>query len=68
MPPWPKEKEVPWAGKERDSGPDIVLALVDIGNSVMESNNYLASLADYIEQLEWSEEEDESDKEPKEWE
>jgi len=34
----------------------------------MELNNYLFSLADYIDQLEWSKESDESNEESKEWE
>jgi len=55
---------VPQAAKERNPRPDIVVALVNIRNSMVflaraitELNDYLTSLTDYIEQLEWSKEE-----------
>jgi len=48
VPPRLKERDAPRAAKERNSGPDIVMAVVSINNSVaalaravMESNDYL---------------------------
>jgi len=61
--------------QDRDSGPDIVTALVAINNSVAalaravdESNDYLWVISEYVERLEWDRmPEDSSDKESEEW-
>jgi len=58
-------------------GPDIVTALVNINNSVaalaravMESNDYLWVISEYMDRLEWDGvpyESDEGSEEPEEW-
>jgi len=55
-----KEKGAPQAAQEWDSGLDIVTALVAINNSVaalvraiMESNDYLWVISEYVDQLAW---------------
>jgi len=77
VPPRPKERDAPRAAKERNSGPDIVTALVNINNSVaalaravMESNDYLWVISEYVDRLEWDGvpyELDEGSEEPEEW-
>jgi len=74
VPPRPKERDAPWAAKERDPGPDIVTALVNINNSmvalaraVTESNDHLWVIAEYVDWLKWGVELDESDKGSEEW-
>ena len=73
-PPRPREKDALQAVKERDPEPDIVTALVSINNSVAalaravtESNQHLWAIAEYVDQLAWGGESDESDKGSKEW-
>jgi len=73
-PPRPKEKDAPQAAKERDPGPDIVTALVNINNSVAalvravtESNDYLWVISEYMDRLAWGGVEDESDEGSEEW-
>ena len=74
IPPRLKEKGAPRAVQERDSGPDIVMALVTINNSmaalaraVMESNNYLWVISEYVDWLTWGGVEDKLDEGSKEW-
>jgi len=75
IPPRLREKGAPWAAQDRDSGPDIVTALVAINNSVAalaravdELNNYLWVISEYMERLEWDRmPEDSSDEESEEW-
>jgi len=77
VPPRPKERDAPRAAKERNPGPDIVTALVNINNSVaalaravMESNDYLWVISEYVDRLEWDgvpDESDEGSEEPEEW-
>ena len=69
-----EEKAVQWAAKEEDPEPDIVTALVNINHSmaalvraVMESNDYLWTITEYVEWLVWGKESDESDEESVEW-
>ena len=75
IPPRPREKGAPRAAQDRDSGPDIVTALVAINNSVAalpravdELNDYLWVISEYVERLEWDRmPEDSSDEESEEW-
>ena len=74
IPSRPRERDAPQAAKERDPEPDIVTALVNINNSmaalaraVMESNEHLWVIADYVDRLEWGGESDESDEGSEEW-
>jgi len=75
IPPRLREKGAPPAAQDRDSGPDIVTALVAINNSVAalaravdKSNDYLWVISEYVERLEWDRmPEDSSDKESEEW-
>jgi len=75
IPPRPREKGAPRAAHDRNSGPDIVTALVAINNSVaalaravMESNDYLWVISEYVERLEWDRMlENSSDEESEEW-
>ena len=60
--------------KERDPGLDIVMALVNINNSVaalaraiLESNDYLWTITKYVDQLAWSGKLDELDEKSEEW-
>ena len=75
----PKKKQrvevvIPPRPKERDPEPDIVMALVNINNSVValaraitESNKYLWTMAKYVDQLAWSGESDELDEGSEKW-
>jgi len=75
IPPRPREKGAPRAVQDRDSGPDIVTALVAINNSmaalaraVMELNDYLWVISEYVDRLEWDRmPEDSLDEESEEW-
>ena len=69
-PPRPRERDAPQAVKERDPELDIVTALVNINNSVaasaravMESNEHLWVIANYVDQLEWGGESNEGSEE-----
>jgi len=60
--------------KERDPELDIVMALVNINNSVValaraitKSNEHLWAIAEYVDWLAWSGESDESDEGSEEW-
>ena len=73
-PPRPRERDVPRAAKVRDPGPDIVMALVNINDSVAalaravtELNDHLWVIAEYVDRLEWGVESDESDEGSEEW-
>ena len=74
IPPRPREKGAPRAAQDRDSGPDIVTALVAINNSVAslaravdESNDYLWVISEYVERLEWDRMPEISSDEESEW-
>jgi len=74
VPPRLTERDALRGAKERDPEPDIVMALVNINDSVAalaravtKSNEHLWAIAKYVDRLAWSGELDELDEGSEKW-